>query len=303
MIGHGHRLSYTKLIERFGPGKARDLIREGEASLEFAKGLIVEETIDAQLQVSGRVRGAWTKGDYAALTRDAQALQRDLGMAVDVLSKADVRREIAADCYQGGLLFHAHGGVHPALFHLGLLRRARTAGAFVAGYAPVTAVRREATKFIIETARGNIDATAVIATTNGYTGRATPALARRLVAIPSFLIATESLGADRVRSLIPNGRMMLETRDKHLYYRPSPDDTRIVLGGRAALHPIPLDEAAEWLMKELRAIFPTLAGTRGSHVWTGNVAMTRSDWPGSGKRDAIWFARGFTGSRAALMAY
>src|SRR5436190_20680348 len=42
MIGHGHRLSYIKLIERFGPRKARDLIREGEASLEFAKALIVD---------------------------------------------------------------------------------------------------------------------------------------------------------------------------------------------------------------------------------------------------------------------
>ena len=29
MIGHGHRLSYTKLIERFGAQKAMDLIREG----------------------------------------------------------------------------------------------------------------------------------------------------------------------------------------------------------------------------------------------------------------------------------
>src|SRR6266513_5087010 len=84
MIGHGHRLSYTKLIERFGPQKAGDLIREGMASLEFAKALIVDETIDAQLQVSGRVRGAWTKGDYAALTRDAQALRRDLGLAQHV---------------------------------------------------------------------------------------------------------------------------------------------------------------------------------------------------------------------------
>ena len=119
MIGHGHRLSYTKLIERFGAQKARELIREGMASLEFAKALIVDEKIDAQLQVNGRMRGAWTEADYATMTRDAHALQRDLGMAVDVLSKADVRREIAADCYQGGLLFHAHGGVHPALFHHG----------------------------------------------------------------------------------------------------------------------------------------------------------------------------------------
>jgi glycine/D-amino acid oxidase-like deaminating enzyme len=303
MIGHGHRVSYAKLIERFGPQKARELTREGMASLEFAKALIADEKIDAQLRTTGRMRGAWTKDDYATMTRDAKALQRDLGMAVDVLSKGDVRREMAADCYQGGVLFHAHGGVHPALFHLGLLQRARTAGALVAGHTPVTAIKREATRFIVETASGNIDATAVIATTNGYTGRTTPALARRLVAIPSFMIATESVGTDRVKSLIPNGRMIVETREKHLYYRPSPDGTRIVLGGRAALHPIPLDEAAEWLMKELRAIFPTLAGTRVSHVWSGNVAMTRSDLPGIGQRDGIWFALGCNGSGVALMPY
>jgi glycine/D-amino acid oxidase-like deaminating enzyme len=303
MIGHGHRVPYAGLIERFGPQKARDLTREGMAALEFAKALIVDEKIDARLQLTGRMRGAWTNGDYAAMARDAQALQSDLGMAVDVLSKADVRREIAADCYQGGLLFHAHGGVHPALFHQGLLQRARTAGAVVAGGTPVTAVRREATRFIVETASGNIDAAAVIATTNGYTGRITPALARRLVAIPSFMIATESVGTDRIKSLIPNGRMVVETRDKHLYYRASPDGARIVLGGRAALHPIPLDEAAAWLMNELRAIFPALAGTRVSHVWTGNVAMTRSDLPGIGQRDGMWFALGCNGSGVALMPY
>ena len=69
MIGHGHRLSYIKLIERFGPQKARDLIREGVASLEFAKALIVDEKIDAQLQMSGRMRGAWTRAVYAGSLR------------------------------------------------------------------------------------------------------------------------------------------------------------------------------------------------------------------------------------------
>ena len=132
----------------------------------------------------------------------------------------------------------------------------------------------------METTRGRVEAAQVVVTTNGYTGRATPSLARRLVAIPSFLIATEDLGEARVRELIPNGRMIVETRDKHLYYRPSPDGRRIVIGGRAALHPIALDRAAAWLMKELRDIFPSLATTHVSHVWTGNVAMTRSDLPG-----------------------
>ena len=303
MIGHGHRLSYTKLIERFGAAKAKDLVREGMASLEYLKTLIADEKIDARLQLTGRLRGAWTEADFAGIAADAAGLKRDLGMPIDILSKAQVRNEIAADCYQGGLLFQAHGGVHPALLQQGLLQVARAAGATVAGYTPVTAVRREAGEWIVETARGSLRAGHVVATTNGYTGRVTKALARRLVAIPSFLIATAPLGEARVRSLIPNGRMMVETRDKHLYYRPSPDGTRIVIGGRAALHPVPLDEAAEWLMKELRGIFPSLADARVSHVWTGNVAMTRSDLPGIGQRDGIWYALGCNGSGVALMPY
>ncbi|MEO7762178.1 MAG: FAD-binding oxidoreductase, partial [Casimicrobiaceae bacterium] len=191
MIGHGHRLSYTRLIERFGLEKAQNLIREGVASLEFVKALIADEQIDAMLQLTGRMRGAWTAADFVTMEKDARALQRDLQMPIDVLSKADVSREMAAQCYQGGLLFRSHGGVHPALFQQGLLKRAREAGALVAGYTPVTMVRRDASGFTVGTGRGKIEAGEVIAATNGYTGRTTPALARRLVAMPSFLIATE----------------------------------------------------------------------------------------------------------------
>jgi glycine/D-amino acid oxidase-like deaminating enzyme len=303
MIGHGHRLSYAKVTERFGPEKAKDLVREGMASLEFIKALITGENIDAGLQVSGRVRGAWTEADYEMLARDAAALRRDLGMPIDVLSKADVRNDVAADCYCGGVLFHAHGGVHPALFQQGLLQRARAAGALVAGYVPVTSVRGEADGFVVETTRGIVRAGDVVAATNGYTGRITPSLASRVVPIPSFVMATEPLGQGRVRSLIPKGRMIVETNAKHRFFRPSPDGARIVMGGRVALHPIPLEHAADWLTTELRTILPSLADVRISHVWTGNVAMTRSDLPGIGRRDGIWYALGCNGSGVALMPY
>jgi glycine/D-amino acid oxidase-like deaminating enzyme len=303
MVGHGHRLSYTKLIERFGAEKAKALIREGVASLDFAKALIEGERIDAMLQLTGRMRGAWTEADFVAMEKDATALVRDLAMPITVLSKADVRKEMDADCYEGGLLFHAHGGLHPAKFHRGLLERAREAGAQVIGYTPVTRVEREAQGFVVHTPRGSVRAREVVVATNGYTGRTTLDLARRLVAIPSFLIATEPIGEARVRALVPNGRMLVETRAKHLYYRPSPDGTRMVLGGRAALHPIPLDDAARRLLKELVAIFPSLAGVRVSHAWTGNVAMTRSDLAGIGRREGLWYALGCNGSGVALMPY
>lgn len=303
MIGHGHRLSYAKLIEKFGAHKAKALVAEGVASLQFLKDLIANESIDAALQLSGRVRGAWTRTDYETIARDADALRRDLAMPIDVLTKAEVRNEVATDYYQGGLLFRAHGGVHPGLLQQGMLARARSAGAMVAGYTAVTGLAKEAKGFVVDTSGGRLGATQVVVTTNGYTGRATPDLARRLVAIPSFLIATEDLGEERVRQLIPNLRMIVETRDKHLYYRPSPDRRRILMGGRAALHPIPLERAAAWLTKELRDLFPSLADAGASHVWTGNVAMTRSDLPGIGQRDGIWYALGCNGSGVALMPY
>ena len=303
MIGHGHRLSYAELIERFGMEKARSLVREGIASLDFLKALIADEKIDARLQLSGRLRGAWTEGDFASMRRDAEALTRDFDMPIDILSKDDVSREMAADCYKGGLLFRAHGGVHPALLHAGMLKKAREAGVLVAGYTPVTGVKRDAKGTVVRTPRGSLMASEVVATTNGYSGRATPDLARRVVPIPSFLIATEPLGIARVNGLIRNNRMLVETRSTHRYYRPSPDGTRLVIGGRAALHPIHLDIAARWLMRELRALFPSLHDARVSHAWTGNVAMTRSDLPGIGQRDGIWYALGCNGSGVAMMPH
>ena len=303
MIGHGHRLSYSNLIALYGAARAKALIGEGMASLDYAKQLITSEGIDARLSAVGRLRGAWTQADYDTMGREAELLRRDLGLPVDVVQKSDMHKEIASDSYQGGLVFHSHGGVHPALFQQGLLAVARAAGVGIAGFTPVTRIDRQTDHAVVHTARGSIAARDVVVATNGYSARPVLDFARRLVPMPSFLIATEEIGENRVRDLIPNLRMIVETREKHLYYRPSPDGKRIILGGRAALHPIEPEDAKMRLKKELVTLFPSLAQTGISHVWTGNVAMTRSDLPGIGQLGGLWYALGCNGSGVALMPY
>jgi len=303
MIGHGHRLSYSNLIALYGAAKAKTLIGEGMASLDYVKQLIKSESIDARLSAVGRLRGAWTQADYDTMGREAELLRHDLDLPVDVVQKSDMHKEIASDSYQGGLVFHNHGGVHPALFQQGLLGVACSAGVEVAGFTPVTRIDRQTDHAVVHTPRGSITARDVIVATNGYSAGPVLDFARRLVPMPSFLIATEEIGENRVRDLIPNLRMIVETREKHLYYRPSPDGKRIILGGRAALHPIELEEAKVRLRKELVALFPSLAQTEISHVWTGNIAMTRSDLPGIGKLGGLWYALGCNGSGVALMPY
>ena len=303
MIGHGHRLSYSKLIAAHGAAKARAMIEAGMASLAFVKEMIVSEGIDARLQHVGRFRGAWTIADYDAMGREADLLSRDVGLPVELLPKSALHREIASDCYRGGLVFSSHGGVHPGLFQQGLLMVARNAGAVVVGYNPVLRIETGQRQHRVMTANGVLVAGDVVVATNGYCGPAVADLARRLVPFPSYLIATEEIGENRVRALIPNGRMIVETREKHLYYRPSPDGKRLILGGRAALHPIPLMEAGERLRRELLAIFPDLRDVAITHAWTGNVAMTRSDLPGIGQRGGLWYALGCNGSGVALMPW
>jgi glycine/D-amino acid oxidase-like deaminating enzyme len=303
MVGHGHRLSYGKLIETYGTETARALIEEGIRSLAFLKALVAEQKLEAMLAPVGRMRGAWTPADYETMGREADLLNRDFSLGVEVLQPGDMRREIATDAYKGGLVFPSHAGVHPGLLQQELLRAARKAGAAVAAFTPVTGLERAGTGWQVRTSRGNVVARDVLVCTNGYSGKPFTPLAKRLVPMPSYLIATEELGQNRVRDLIPNLRMIVETRAKHLYYRPSPDGKRIVLGGRAALHPIPLAEAAQRLRKELVALFPSLADAAITHCWTGNVAMTRSDLPGIGQQDGLWFAMGCNGSGVALMPY
>jgi glycine/D-amino acid oxidase-like deaminating enzyme len=305
MVGHGHRLSYSALIARHGKPKAQALIREGMASLDFATGLIEREGIDARFRRVGRFRGAATPAHYEAQAREADLLQRDLGLPVEVVPRAAQHREISSDLYHGGVLFTAHGGLHPALFHQGLITVARAAGAQVLGHTPVLAITREGAGHLVRTPRGVVRAGAVLVATNGYSGaRPAAPVARRVVALPSFMIATERLGPNRVGSLVPNGRMLVETAATHLYFRPSPDGERLILGGRAALHPLALQEAATRLGGHLQRVFPGLGAIRLDHVWTGFVAMTRSDLPGIGQdAEGRWYALGCNGSGVALMPY
>ncbi|MGO4842967.1 NAD(P)/FAD-dependent oxidoreductase, partial [Rhizobiaceae sp. 2RAB30] len=86
-----------------------------------------------------------------------------------------------------------HAALDPARFHAGLLDRAVSAGARIRSHCPVLSVERDGDGFLVRTSRGTVSARNVVVATNGYTGRATPSLRRRVIPIGSYIIATEAL--------------------------------------------------------------------------------------------------------------
>jgi glycine/D-amino acid oxidase-like deaminating enzyme len=303
MIGSGHRLPSAALTRRYGRDVAMAMLKEGVAALAFTSELIEREGIACHYRRCGRFRGAHTPELYDAMAREVELLRREIGLDAELVPKEGVRDQVASDLYCGGAVYNAHGGLHPALFHQGLVARMTQAGGRYVDRCAVAGIQRDGERFQVLTDRGPVAAREVIVATNGYTGPESPLLRRRIVPAFSYMIATEDIGENRVRALIPSGRMIVETRADHCYYRPSPNGRRLLLGGRSALRGIDVRTSARRLHGFLRTIFPGLAGVRLSHSWRGQLAFSRDHLPHIGIHDGVHYALGYSGSGVAMAPY
>ncbi|MBL8672711.1 MAG: FAD-binding oxidoreductase [Alphaproteobacteria bacterium] len=301
MVGPAfHQLAGARA--QYGLDRAKEILAEGLAAHDYVKEVVEREDIRCHYERVGRFMGAMSPAGYDAMARELDAIRKVVPFDAEMVPKARQREEIGSDRFAGGLVIRQDGGLHPALYHLGLLAAARRAGATVLGRTPVTGIERERQRTVVKTPRGELSAGAAIAATNGYTGTVTPALRRRVIPIRSAMIATEPLAPDLMARLMPRRRMLADTRRLLNYFRPSPDGTRVLFGGRALLHGDVDREGnvertnAEHLHRMMVETFPELAGTRITHYWHGNVAYTFDKLPHTGEIDGLWYAMGYCGS-------
>jgi glycine/D-amino acid oxidase-like deaminating enzyme len=290
------RHSFAEHVRRFGRDRAERIDREAKEAREDLARFIAEEKIDCDFKLTGRFTGASQQSDYESLAREGERLVKSLGIEAYAVPRSEQRGAIGTDFYHGGLVRKDIGGLHPAKLHAGLLRLALEAGAKVHGQTRVLGVRSDGTGYEVETARGRVRAGHVIVGTNGYTDRVDPWLRRRMVPVRSRIIATAPISDNLMAELCPKGYMLSETRALHYYYRPSPDGTRILFGGRDGT--IEGDPAwpTESLRNALLDIFPVLEDVPITHSWFGNVAMNRDMIPRIFTKDGVRYAAGYCGS-------
>lgn len=303
MFGAHPRLAWAELAARFGPGVADALFAEAGPALAWARELIAREGIDCDLQATGRLQLAWTARDFEAQRAMARRVAEKSDVAVEVVEREQLGREIATRRYFGGLLFAEHGGLDPAKYHHGLLAAARRRAIAVTGNAAVTRLDRHGAGFVAHTPRGRLGADKVILCTNGYTTANFRWHVARVFALPSYLIATEELPEDLLAALAPGRRMMVETRARHSYFRLSPDGRRVIWGGRAAMRVLPVERAARRLRATMVEVWPELAGARISHAWWGFTGYSFNHMPHVGEAGGLHHAMGFSGSGTVMAPY
>jgi glycine/D-amino acid oxidase-like deaminating enzyme len=290
------KFSFSVLIEKYGVEQAKAIMAEGIAARMALIKLIEDEDINCGFKMVGRFDGANHVRDFKRMAHETDLLNKHLDFGAFMVPENQQREELGTDFYRGGRVRPDIGGVHPGELYQGLYGRALDAGVRVFDQTEVKDISRSSDGFIISTARGSVKTGDCIVATNGYTDKVTHWLKRRIIPIPSQIIATDTLAPDVMARLMPKLRMVGDTRNLYNYYRPSPDGTRIIFGGRRGAHTDNELKKCANLYQNLVEIFPELEGVRLTHTWWGYTGYTFDFLPHLTLNDGIHYATGFCGS-------
>lgn len=304
MVGPSfHKLGTAGLIGKFGEAKTLALMQEGLKALDYFESFVAQEKLDCDLQWVGRFRGARTPADYDAMARESAWLQQNIGLHCEMVAASAQRAEIGSDSYHGGVLYHRDGCIHPRKLLSDLVASALEAGVQIFDACAVQGVTQDATGRVLTTDRGVVRATEIVIATNAYSDRRTRAMQKRVVRIETGAVATEPLPPELIRELTPKNRTFGESGRIFMWFRPTPDRTRFIFGGRMGRPGASAAERSRAMRSSVLRVFPQLQDASFSHVWSGYVGYTADHAPHLGYVDGVWLAGGYCGSGVTRSLY
>ncbi len=296
-VGRSLKHGLGEIAARDGLERAVRAYRELREASDAVAQTVERHGIDCHYRRQGRLLLATTPAMFDALRAEYALRARHAGEVHAVVSRAEQRAELATDHYHGGVRVDDHAGLHPGLYHRGLLDAARRAGASVCGGHEVTGVRRDGDGDGFELrlgGGGRLAARDVIVATNGYAGPAWPWLQRRLIPFDAYQAVSAPLGEARVAALLPGDRTFIDWNFDVDWFRRVPDDpSRLQFGGLTGGRNEDLGSIARRLRARILRVFPELGDLAVSHVWTGKCAGTFDFEPRIGRHDGIHYAGGY----------
>ncbi len=296
-----HKLGLVGLEAKLGASKATEIIRESMDIVGWLKQFISDEKIECGLVEAGRFRGAAVEKHYGELAQQAENLRKIVKLDFEMVPRSRQHMHIGSDYYQGGIVYHQDAHLHPGLYLKGLASLALEAGVKI--FAPVRVTQLESINegYRFQAGEATIRCGEVLIATNGYTDSGFPYLRRRIIPIRSAMISTEPLPAGLMHELSPRQHGFGDTSRLIPYYRPSPDGSRLIFGGRAFNRADRPENYTCDLHRLMTRIFPQLGEYGISHAWSGTVAYSFDHAPHigrilQGQMGGVYFSMGYCGS-------
>ena len=228
--------------------------------------------------------------------------------SVRYLSRDEGRSVLATDRYISALYDTRSGHLHPLNYTLGLAAAAERLGVQVfegtraldfsdaadgSGGTGGNLVR-------IRVPGGEVRSRQLVLCGNVYLGNTAPSLASKIMAVATYIVATEPLGAERARALIANNAAVSDMNWVLDYFRLSADH-RLLFGGRVNYSGLSSFDAPGATRARMIQVFPQLADVKISSAWGGDVDITLNRAPHFGRlAPNVYFLQGFSGHGIAL---
>jgi gamma-glutamylputrescine oxidase len=295
----GLRKGALELISRYGADEGRALF---DLALE-ARGLVLDlverHAIACDLKLTGHLAAAAKSGDLDHYARERDVLARVMAYPYTrLVSKADLEIELGSPAYHGGFIDELGGHYHPLNYTLGLARAASAVGVAIYERSPALNLAPSAGGVRVETAQGTVAAAqAILAGDALLAGRLAPRVARHIMPVANYIVATEPLHDPE--TLIAQDRAVSDSRFVVNYFRLTADK-RMLFGGGERYTTRPPRDIAAFAGRHMRKVFPQLAKARIDYAWGGLVSITRTRLPHLGREGGVYFAHGYSGLGAIL---
>lgn len=294
-VGRTLKHSFGEIMEQEGLEQAKRVYGELMEAFLAVKETMEQERIQCHYRQQGRLLLATSPAMYDAMAREFGLRERHLGEPFATVSREEQRQEIATDHYFGGVRIPDHAGLHPGLYHKGLLDAARAAGVTLCAFTPVLGFRRETQGFTVFVRGAKVEARELIFATNGYGGSEFPWLQRRIMPFHAYQTVSVPMSENRVRALLPGDRTFIDWNFNVDWMRIAPDDpTRIIFGGLTGEIDADLRIMGERLQKRLLRVFPDMGEIQFEHVWTGRCGGTFDITPRIGCHEGVYYGSGYS---------
>jgi gamma-glutamylputrescine oxidase len=299
----GYASSQEKLEKLVGAADARfmwDIALEG---MKLQRELIARHAIACDY-VAGHMHVGVKARHDTELRAEVESLHETYNYrSVRLVGHEELRTIVPTDRYTTGIHDSNSGHLQPYKYTLGLGAAAARAGVKIFEDSRVTKLHiatHANADSLVHGEAGTVRARHLLIAGNALLGRLVPELARKLMAVGTYIAATEVLGPERAAALITNNAAVADINWVLDYFRRSADH-RLLFGGRVSYSGVDPFDSARVLRKRIARVFPQLKDTRIEYAWGGYVDITPNRAPHFGRlAPNAYFLQGFSGHGMVL---
>ena len=243
--------------------------------------LVRRYQIQAEQEQAGWVQPVHSPGRIRIAERRVRQWSK-FGASVEMLSRDQTREMLGSDAWFGGFWNKTGGHINPLALARGLARVVLDQGGRIYARSPAISFERQNARWVVNTGKGQIAGRALIVATNAYTGEFSktllPEMAREVMPVLSWQMATQPLSDSARKSVIPGRQAMSDTHGE-LYFARYDARNRLVTGG-AVIGPGNKPERLKVMVAErLQRLWPQIGRVEFDYVWNGYVGMTTDFLP------------------------